>query len=466
MKALIIGGGVAGMSTALALHKAGIECEVFEARGSHSDGVGAFLTLAVNGIATLRMLGLDIARVPGIDTPRMQLMVSDAKPLTEFPLGPGVATVEGSTIGAASRGASGSVTSTGAGGSAGGAGVGAEAVIAGAASSTTTRTVKRAELYGALRARAEELGIRISYSKRIVAADSTPEGGVEARFDDRSTARGDLLIGADGLHSSVRGIIDAHAVKPRYLGLLNAGGYVHPRALSAGAAARDGDAARIGGTDAGPRAQSAAAVRWGDEGVMHMMFGTQMFFSWFSDGEGGVWWFANPAMKREPARGELAAISAGEWRERLLRLVEGDAGPAATIIRSSDELFAPWPTHDFAKVKVWSRARMIIVGDAAHAAAPSSGQGASMAIEDAAVLALALRDSGSIEQAFAQYEAVRRPRVSRIVRQGKRNGSGKTPGRFGRALRDAFLRRMLARPPRERDQSWLYEYPLDWERGL
>ncbi|MCU1481119.1 MAG: Salicylate hydroxylase [Subtercola sp.] len=59
-----------------------------------------------------------------------------------------------------------------------------------------------------------------------------------------------------------------------------------------------------------------------------------------------------------------------------------------------------------------------------HAASPSSGHGASMAIDDAAVLALALRNSPTPEAALATYEAARRPRVSRIVAQGKRNGSG------------------------------------------
>ncbi|MGK2932111.1 MAG: FAD-dependent oxidoreductase, partial [Solirubrobacterales bacterium] len=73
MKAIIIGAGVTGTATAIALHKAGIESELYEGRDAHSDGVGAFLTLAVNGIATLRTLGVDVEQIPGIETPDMQL---------------------------------------------------------------------------------------------------------------------------------------------------------------------------------------------------------------------------------------------------------------------------------------------------------------------------------------------------------------------------------------------------------
>ena len=393
MKALIMGGGIAGTSTALALHKAGIESEIFEARDSHSDGVGAFITLAVNGLTTLRTLGFDVASVPGIPTPAMQIAMGDGTQLAAFPLGP--------------------VLEDG----------------------TTSRSVRRTDLYSALRRAAEAAGIPIHYGKRITAAAST-SASVTAAFDDGTTATGDLLIGADGLHSRTRTIIDPKAPKPRYLGVLNAGGYAH-----------------------GVPVETA--------GTMHMMFGSKTFFSWVGDGAGEVWWFANPPQAREPERGELSGISAEEWRGTLLDLVEGDVSPARQIIDASDELFAPWPTHDFPSVPVWHRDRMIIIGDAAHAASPSSGQGASMAIEDAAVLALALRDAPGVDEAFAEFERIRRPRVTRIVKQGKRNGSGKTPGKFGRGMRDFFIRRFFAKPPKNQDaQGWMYRYPIDWEKGV
>lgn len=391
MKALIIGGGIAGTTLALALHKAGIDSEIFEARDRHSDGVGAFITLAVNGVRALEVLGVDIADVRGIDTPAMQIALGDGRQLARFPLGP---TLDDGTV---------------------------------------SRSVLRGDLYRVLRTRVEAAGIPVHYSRALVGSQRDASG-VTARFADGTTASADLLIGADGLHSRTRALIDPRAPKPRYLGVLNAGGYAEGLDLD------------------------------DERGVMHMVFGARTFFSYLIGPDGEIWWFANPPQRTEPARGELAAAPTEEWRATLRELVAPDVGPATAIIDASPTLFAPWPTHDFPNVPHWHRDRMIIIGDAAHAASPSSGQGASMAIEDALELAIALRDAPDIEAAFTRYESRRRPRVTRVVRQGKRNGNGKTPGRFGRTIRDFFLSRMFAKPPKSQDaDGWLYRYTIDWD---
>src|SRR3989442_10218978 len=97
------------------------------------------------------------------------------------------------------------------------------------------------------------------------------------------------------------------------------------------------------------------------------------------------------------------AIAADQWRTELLELFERDATPAADIVRATPTIFRGWNTYDFPTVPRWHRDRMIIVGDAPHAASPASGQGASMAIEDAVVLAKCLRDVPGIEAAFAAW---------------------------------------------------------------
>ena len=99
---------------------------------------------------------------------------------------------------------------------------------------------------------------------------------------------------------------------------------------------------------------------------------------------------------------------------------------------SSVPAASSWPadnTYDLGHVPVWHRDRMIVIGDAAHAPAPSSGQGASMAMEDGVVLAMALRDRRRSTSAFAAYERARRERVERIVAYGARSSSAKIPGR-------------------------------------
>jgi FAD-dependent urate hydroxylase len=109
-------------------------------------------------------------------------------------------------------------------------------------------------------------------------------------------------------------------------------------------------------------------------------------------------------------------------------------------------------------VPTWHRGPMIILGDAAHAPAPTSGQGASMAIEDGVTLARALRDGPSIAAAFASYEHARRERVERIVAWGARGSSSKTPGPFGRVIRDLMLPLMFRFLITPKSLAWMYDY--------
>lgn len=105
---------------------------------------------------------------------------------------------------------------------------------------------------------------------------------------------------------------------------------------------------------------------------------------------------------------------------------------------------------------------MIVIGDAAHAPAPSSGQGASLALEDAVLLARSLRDSASVEQAFASNESLRRKRVEKIVAYGARSSSAKTPGRFGSALRDVGMRAAFKYFVTDAKLAWMYDHRIEW----
>ena len=100
---------------------------------------------------------------------------------------------------------------------------------------------------------------------------------------------------------------------------------------------------------------------------------------------------------------------------------------------------------------------------ASHATSPSSGQGASLAVEDALVLATCLRDIPDPNAAFAEFQRLRQERVERVVAHGKRSGDGKAQGRFGAMIRDlllpVFLRRMAAR----NSLNWMYDYRVDWD---
>ncbi|MER6989667.1 FAD-dependent monooxygenase [Saccharopolyspora hirsuta] len=103
---------------------------------------------------------------------------------------------------------------------------------------------------------------------------------------------------------------------------------------------------------------------------------------------------------------------------------------------------------------------MIIVGDPAHATSPASGQGASMAIEDAVTLAKCLRDADSVPAAFTAYESLHRARVERVVAQGKRNGDGKTLGPVMRHVLPLILK---LRKPNPDAMDWMYGHRITWD---
>jgi 2-polyprenyl-6-methoxyphenol hydroxylase-like FAD-dependent oxidoreductase len=176
-----------------------------------------------------------------------------------------------------------------------------------------------------------------------------------------------------------------------------------------------------------------------------------------------VWWFANPGRRVDPPPSELATITPKQWRDELNDLFKDDTGPILPIIAATEEIIAGWSTYDFPTVPKWRNDHMVIIGDAAHATSPSSGQGASMAAEDAVIVAKCLRDIPDQARAFEVYEGLRRKRVEKIVAAGKRNGSGKAPGSVGRVVRDLMLPPVMRRLERSDALRKLYEYPINWD---
>ena len=85
--------------------------------------------------------------------------------------------------------------------------------------------VGRGDLHRVLHDRAAESGVRFEYGKRLVGAIEGPDS-VTAKFDDGCTATADVLIGADGVRSTVRTLIDPEAPAAGYTGMLSFQGYV------------------------------------------------------------------------------------------------------------------------------------------------------------------------------------------------------------------------------------------------
>ena len=385
-QALVIGCGIGGPVVAMALQRAGIDATIVEAFDRPADTVGSFLNLSSNGIEALRAIGADRPVLDiGFPTPRMVMWSGTGKRLGE--VANGLALADG----------------------------------------TTSQTVPRGLLHRALRDEANRRHIPIMTGKRLVAVERLG-AGVRAQFEDGSDASADVLIGADGLHSVTRRLIDPAAQQPRDTGLLSIGG----------------------------RAVATSLAPTPD--TFHMIFGRQAFFGYNVRPSGEVLWFANVSAGEANSGGRRAA----EWKARLRTLFAKDAGPAIDIIDATDRDIASYPIFDMPPVVRWHAGPMIITGDAAHATSPSAGQGASMAMEDAVVLALCLRDATSPSEAFAAYERLRRPRVERVVRYSARVGQTKSPGPIGRWIRDLGMPVALKLFANPASHTWLYRYDFSW----
>jgi 2-polyprenyl-6-methoxyphenol hydroxylase-like FAD-dependent oxidoreductase len=104
------------------------------------------------------------------------------------------------------------------------------------------------------------------------------------------------------------------------------------------------------------------------------------------------------------------------------------------------------------------------MGDAIHAVSPTAGQGASLAMEDAVVLALCLRDIPQWDQACITYERVRRVRVEQVVRYARNLGSWRAMSNpvqvwFWELLMPFFLKRSA----NSTALDWIYSYKVDWD---
>jgi 2-polyprenyl-6-methoxyphenol hydroxylase-like FAD-dependent oxidoreductase len=395
MKALVVGGGIAGPAAALALAKAGIEPVVLERRPVVDPEAGSWFTIAPNGLNALDEIdALGAAQDRGISTRANVMYGATGRRLGEVSLG---RPLENGLV---------------------------------------ALTMKRSWLAARLAQEAERRGILVRRGAEV--SDVTDGGNrVEATLTDGTILTADLVVGADGVHSRVRQAIDAQAPAARYVGLTNFGGITRNTPIAG---------------DLEPEA-------W------HFIFGSRAFFGAHPTPTGDVVWFVN-VPEPEISCDQRRDTTEEEWARRLLSMVEGDAGPAAELIGTGRLELAGDNTYDLGHVPTWFRGRMVIIGDAAHAPSPSSGQGASMALEDAVVLAQALRDHADVPAAFAAYQSARRERVERIVAAGARSSSSKIPGPVGRRFQEVMLRFAFRYVITDQRIAWISDHRIRWEDSV
>jgi 2-polyprenyl-6-methoxyphenol hydroxylase-like FAD-dependent oxidoreductase len=386
--ALVIGGGIAGPVVAAALLKAGIQATVYEAYPTLTEGIGGGLALAPNGLAALSVIGADDA-VRALATPAAGTVMAVGENTRRLP---NLADVEPLQI------------------------------------------VGRGDLHRVLHDRAVEAGVRFEYGKRLVAVDEDPNS-VTGRFEDGSTASADVLVGADGVRSTVRTLIDPQAPAAGYTGLLGFQGYL----------------------DASPDLDP-------EPGVMTFAFGKRAYYLFWKMADGRVTWGANLPSKKYMSLTDARAIRAEQWLRTLRETYAGDLpGELLAYRTTAENLDITGAIHIMPPVPHWHRGRMVLVGDAVHAPSNSTGQGASLAIESSIQLARCLRDLPDATSAFNAYEQLRRERVERITKRGARTNSAKTPGPVGRKAMQVLMPVFFKVMNFEKVMGWEQRYRIDWD---
>ncbi|MGK5739065.1 FAD-dependent monooxygenase [Micromonospora sp. URMC 103] len=252
-------------------------------------------------------------------------------------------------------------------------------------------SLPRAELHRALLAGVEHFPIR--WGARPVAVAREGER-VAVEFDDGGAERYDLVIGADGVNSTVRRLaFDGHAARPL-----------------------------------GQYAYRWIAPRVDDEPVWSVLLGRgTQFLTIPVSAEQTYCYYNDGAVADRPGwRDDLRATYA-EPVTTMLEALDADdstlhAGPNQEVVLDS-----------------WARGPVLLIGDAAHATSPNMAQGAAMALEDAVVLAESLTTAGTVAEALRAYEARRRPRTDWVLSQTHRRdkAAGLPP-----VLRDAVMRHL------------------------
>ncbi len=400
MKVIIVGGGVGGLVTALMLHARGIDCEIYEqADGIRELGVG--INTLPHAIKELKELGL-LERLDAVAIRTYELFY-----LNRF----------GQEIWREPRGLD-------------------------AGYDVPQFSIHRGRLQGAIfqavRARLGESRIHLGHRLGSFKQD---DGGITAYFFDRNgshraTARGDVLIGADGIHSYVRDTLFPNEGPAAWNGLMLWRGAVDwPQFLT-------GRSMMIaGGMEAKFVLYPIGAGSAPDRRLTNWAVVARV-----SDGA------APPPRKEDWSH-------PGRWEDlgphlKRFRLPYVDV---SHLIEATGE-FWEYPMCDRDPLPRWSHGRVTLLGDAAHPTLPFLAQGAALAIEDAAVLAECLRhEPDDIAGAMRRYEGLRRRRVRRAQREAQRNGqryhlSGPRALARNIALRALGGERLLRR------YDWLYDW--------
>jgi 2-polyprenyl-6-methoxyphenol hydroxylase-like FAD-dependent oxidoreductase len=339
-RVLIAGAGIGGLTAAIALRARGVNVEVFEA-APQLPASGTGLGLASNATKVLRALGIDLGLEDcGCALERLELRTARGKMIRALPIQSITAELGAPVIG-----------------------------------------IHRGDLMRVLLDAAEDTPIR--FRAQIVDFE-TDDQGVRAMCADGCTVPADVLIGADGIRSTIRSKI-AGAASPTdcgYVFSLATVAFAHPRVV---------------------------------RGYAGHYWGKGQRFGLIDIGGGRVYWWGS---KNMPAAQALS------WRGRKTEILAAFDGWAPEIVdvieRTPDHAIVTVPAQDRPFLEQWGSGPVSLLGDAAHPMQTSLSQGASSAVEDGYVLAEAIARVSDPVAALRKYEDLRRERTRMLVRRSRR----------------------------------------------
>ncbi|MFT5390242.1 MAG: salicylate hydroxylase [Gammaproteobacteria bacterium] len=382
-KVLVIGGGIGGMTAAACLLKRGIDVEVFE-QATELGEVGAGIQLSANPMRVLRHLGLVTSlSATGVQPHSYQFKMFDSGDiLQEIPLGKTYVERHG----------------------------------------VPYLSVHRADLMDALTGAVKMLkpdAITLNAKATDFVEDGT---GVTVSFANGREARGDVLIGADGIKSMVRA---------KTLGQtpVNYTGDQSWRILVPAARLEAHQRPDTVNICVGPGKHGVVyPVR--HDGLVNMV-GCVEYATWDDEN----WTSRRPWT-------EMKSDFAG-WHQNIQAIIDN---------ADKDQCFR-WAMNNRTPVTNWCTARTTLLGDAAHPSLPYMAQGGALAIEDGAIIARALEQEKNVTGAVELYQRNRLDRTTRVVNESSANRDMfHLPSEA--ALRDAFSKRDM----NAERTAWLFSY--------
>jgi 2-polyprenyl-6-methoxyphenol hydroxylase-like FAD-dependent oxidoreductase len=339
-KILVVGGGIAGLCTAIGLRDTNISVDIVELNPKW-DVYGVGIIQLANALRALAALGLaDEAVAQGYPMSGLRLHAPNGHVIADIPqpqlAGPNFPAQNG---------------------------------------------IARPRLHKILQDAAQATGadVRLGITVQSISQD---EGGAHVTFTDGSTGYYDLVVGADGLRSTVRQLVFGNAEQPKYEGQV-VWRYNLPR----------------------PAHVTDIWMWMGDPKVGIVPLSAETMYIFITDA-------APEGVPKLPADS-----LAEEMRKRLAGYPGLIAELSPQIIDSSKVVLRPFET--ILVPAPWHRGRVVLVGDSAHAMTAHIAQGAAMAIEDAVVLTEELKQQDDLNTVLANYNQRRFERVKSIVEMSR-----------------------------------------------